>query len=256
MHAPLHLALGDHAGNRLGHARRHHDLRGTVVAIPEDPSHGPLDNGVTRIAYMQACFRGLDEWRLAITDAFAPWRALLAAIAREPPGTVVVWHAGSVSQVVFLRMACWWLRDVPVPMAVITVPPCSGVHAVVLHEPATLAGFAHRRRRIGGRERGALAAAFTVIRDRPEILRRYDNGRLRFLPADHYDPLLLDACAPGWQAAARVVGDAMARCDGRNRMSDAFFCSRLQHLIDTGWIEVTGERRRVAEYQVRLAAGR
>jgi len=70
---------------------------------------------------------------------------------------------------------------------------------------------------------------------------------------DHYDRLLRESCAPSWTPAPRVVGAAMARCDRRNLMSDLFFSSRLQVLIDAGDIEVDAVRSRLREYAVRLA---
>ncbi|MEA3274262.1 MAG: DUF3658 domain-containing protein [Pseudomonadota bacterium] len=55
-----------------------------------------------------------------------------------------------------------------------------------------------------------------------------------------YDALLLESCAPTWTPAPRVVGTAMDRCDEHNRMSDLFFSSRLQVLIDAGAVEADG----------------
>jgi hypothetical protein len=45
----------------------------------------------------------------------------------------------------------------------------------------------------------------------------------------------------------------MGRCDRRNLMSDLFFGSRLQFLIDNGRVEADGPRNRLHEYAVRLA---
>lgn len=70
---------------------------------------------------------------------------------------------------------------------------------------------------------------------------------------DRYDPLLLECCATRWTPAARVVGNAMRLCDGHNLLSDLFFCSRLQFLIEAGRIEADGRRDRLRDYVVRLA---
>ncbi len=55
-------------------------MPGSGLGIPDDLSHGPLDDGRARIDYMRDCFRGYDDWNLDVTDAFAPWRALIARI--------------------------------------------------------------------------------------------------------------------------------------------------------------------------------
>jgi hypothetical protein len=104
-------------------------MPGAVLGIPDDLSHGPLDDGRARIDYMRACFRGYDDWYLDVTDACAPWRALIAV---------------------------------------------------------------------------------------------------------------------------RIVGTAMGRCGEHNPMSDLFFSSRLQFLIDAGRVEADGPRHRLREYAVRL----
>jgi hypothetical protein len=69
---------------------------------------------------------------------------------------------------------------------------------------------------------------------------------------DCHDRLLIDARPMTWTPTARVVGTAMGRCGERNAMSDLFFASRLQVLIDTGRLQADGPRRRLREYAVRL----
>ncbi len=82
-------------------------------------------------------------------------------------------------------------------------------------------------------------------------------GTVRSIPDDlshgPYDPWLMDACAPIWMPAPRVIGTAMGRCGERNAMSNLFLASRLQVLIDSGRIEADGPRHRLREYAVRLA---
>jgi hypothetical protein len=56
----------------------------------------------------------------------------------------------------------------------------------------------------------------------------------------------------GWPKAAYLVVQIMSRCDGHNRMSDLFFASRLQVLIEAGRIEADGARDRLRDYAVRL----
>jgi hypothetical protein len=57
-----------------------HRLPGTALGIPDDLGHGPLDDGRARIDCMRERFRGYDDWYLDVTDAFAPWRAMIARI--------------------------------------------------------------------------------------------------------------------------------------------------------------------------------
>jgi hypothetical protein len=100
-------------------------------------------------------------------------------------------------------------------------------------------------------ERAILADNFLRIRDRTGLLRRWEKGMIVGIPIDHYDPLLAESCPRSWTPAARVVGTAMKRCGPRNPMSDLFFSSRLQVLIETGRVEADAPRHRLRDYRVR-----
>lgn len=250
---PLHIALGDLAADRLRSACEAHGMPGTVLAIPDDPSHGPLDDGRARIDYMRACFRGYDDWRFEGVDAFEPWRGLIERLDAERPGAVLIWSGENLSEATFLAMACWWLRRLPENVLRVPIPEAGGWHQVTAHTPAGLAGLFGSRRAVTDSERVALSEDFVRIRGETGLLRRWEAGRITGVPIDRYDPMLAAACTPTWTPASRVVGRAMAGCDGRNLMSDIFFSSRLQAAIDSGRIEADSPRLRLREYAVRLA---
>jgi len=203
---------------------------------------------------MRDCFRGYDDWYFDITDAFAPWRALIARIDEETPDAVIIWGGDNVSEALFLRMACWWLSQRSVHLLRLAVPGRDGRHYVAIHSPPELADLYTSARELTDTERADYAEDFLRIRAETGLLRRWEEGRILGVSADRYDPLLLEGCTPCWNPAARVVGAAMGQCDGHNLMSDLFFSSRLQLLIDAGRIEAEGSRARLREYAVRLAA--
>lgn len=249
----LHLALGDSAAGCLRAACRTHGMPGSVVGIPDDLSHGPLDDGRARLAYMRACFRGYDDWPFDITDAFAPWQGMIERLNAEQTEAVLVWSGDNVSEGSFIAMACWWLRARPERILRVTMADAAGRCHVATHAPAELADRFSARRLLTDTERATLAQDFTRIRDQTGLLRCWEDGRLIGVPIDCYDQVLLDACAPTWTPAPRVVGTAMSRCGQRNAMSDLFFASRLQVLIDAGSLQADGPRRRLRDYAVRLA---
>jgi hypothetical protein len=251
---PLHIALGDSAEGCLRSACRAHGLPGKAVGIPDDLGHGPLKDGRARVDYMRGCFRGYDDWSLDVTDAFAPWRAMIARIDEARPDAVVLWSGDNASEGTFLAMACWRLRHRQEPMLRVAIAGRNGRHYVAAHHPAELADLFASARALTDTERAALARDFPRLRDETGLLRRWEAGEIAGVPPHRYDPLLLEACGTSWTLAARVVGTAMSRCDGHNRMSDLFFASRLQSLIDAGRIEADGPRDRLREYAVRLAA--
>jgi hypothetical protein len=254
MRSPLHIALGDSAAGCLRAACHAHGMPGSALGIPDDLSHGPLDDGRARIDYMRDCFRGYDDWDLDVADALAPWRALIARIDEARADAVVIWSGDNVSEATFLTMACWWLEPRRVRVLRVAVPGRDGRRYVAVHTPAELAGLFASARELTDIERTDRAADFLRIRGETSLLRRWEEGRIVAAPMDRYDPLLLECCTTRWTVAARVVGTAMGRCDGHSLMSDLFFASRLQRLIDAGRIEADGKRDRLREYAVRLAA--
>lgn len=249
----LHLVLGDSAAGCLREACRSHGLPGTVHGIPDDLSHGPLDDGRARIDYMLACFRGFDDRFGDATDAFEPWRDFLKRIDEEKIGSIVIWNGENVSDITFLAMACWWLADRTEIMRQVTTPRGDGRHYVAIYRPDELAGLFGSARELTKTGRDALAADFLRIRDETGLLRCWEEGGITGIPLDRYDPLLLSSSTSEWTPAARVIGLAMSRCDRHNLMSDLFFSCRLQHLIDAGRIEADGERTRMRDYDIRLA---
>ena len=252
---PLHLALGDSAAGCLRVACRTHGLAGTELSIPDDLSHGPLDDGYARIDYMRACYRGYDDWAFDVTDASAPWRNVIEWLEREKPGAVVIWSGDNVSESTFLAMACWQLRHWPEPVLSVKIPERDNPPYVAIHKPAELADLYSTAHELADSERVVLSEDFERIRSETGLLRRRENGRIIGVPVGHYDCYLLESCTPAWTPAPRVVGAAMARCDTRNLLSDLFFASRLQILIDAGHIEADAMRTRLRDYAVRLTQG-
>jgi hypothetical protein len=229
-------------------------MSGAAFGIPDDLSHGPLDDGRARISYMRDRFRGYDNWYLDVTDAFAPWRAMIARIDEARADAVVIWSGDNASEATFLTMACWWLGNRSDRVLRVAMPGTDGRHYVAIYKPAELADLIASAQELTNTERAVLAADFLRIRGETGLLRRWEEGKILGVPMDRYDPLLLASCPPTWTPAARVVGMAMSRGDGHNLMSDLFFSSRLQLLIDAGRIEADGSRDRLREYAVRLAA--
>lgn len=228
-------------------------MPGTALGIPDDLSHGPLDDGRARMDYMRGCFRGYADWPFQATDAFLPWRAMMERIGRNEPESILVWSGDNVSEATFLAMACWWLRTRSEPLLRVAVPGTDDRYHVALQSPAELADLFTSAQVLTESERADLSEEFVRIRSETGLLRRWNRGQILGAPLERYDPQLIACCPTDWTPAARVVGAAMGRCDPRNRMSDLFFSSRLQVLIDAGRVEALGRRDRLREYAVRRA---
>ncbi len=177
---------------------------------------------------------------------------LVERLEDEKPEAIAIWSGDNVSEATFLAMACWSLAGRPERVLHVAMPGNDGRYHVATHTPAELADFFVSRRELTDVERANLAKEFQRIRDETGLLRGWENGRIIGVPIDRYDSVLIDSCSPTWTAAPRIVGTAMGRCGERNAMSDLFWSSRLQVLIDSGRIEADGPRYRLREYAVRL----
>ena len=198
-----------------------------MLPVLEDPSHGPLDRGDAR-------------------------KALLERLDRDRPDAIVVWSGDNASEATFLRMAAAWLEGRREVLLRVTAPARDGRPYVAVHAPEDLARLYPTRMLLDDEARHALARDFARIRETAAPVRRWEGGRIVGVPLDTYDPLLLGACGPDWRPAARVVGAAMAACDGPNAMSDVFFWARLEALVEAGRLEAEGPPSR-RDRPVRLA---
>lgn len=253
---PLHLTLGDSATGCVRAALSiSPSISQSVMNIPDDLSHGPLDDGVARAEYMRACYRDYDEeWEYDTLDAFAPWLELIERLDRDRHDAVVVWTAENVSEATFLAMVCDQLAGRPEQIVHVTVPGSHGRNYVAVHAPKELRAFLESWRALSDAERAGLAQDFARIRDETGLLRRWQQGQLIGIPMDHYDGLLLEACGARWSLAARVIGIAMGLCDPANSLSDLFFSTRLQALIAAGEIRADGPQSSVRYYSISCAA--
>ena len=238
---PLHLVLGDYGAALLRQDLAGFGLPGQVHCICDDLGHGPLDDGVARVVYMRACYQGCLPWTHTCTDAFAAWRELAGLLAPEPGRAardLIVWRGRNVSETVLLAMACWWLRDHPSPIRVVSMPPRAdgGTH-LGTHARGEVARLVPTARTLTGTARAALAAQLEALRDEGGLRRRWVDEHVVSVPIDAFDDLLIAACTSEWQPAARVVGTAMGRADRRDGLSDVFLCSRLQALLAAGLLE-------------------
>lgn len=210
---PLHLALGEPAATSLAGAIASGGLPGSVHAMLEDPGHGPLGHG----------------------DA---WTALRDRLDRDHPDAIVVWSGDNASEATFLAMVAAWVEGRPEPLLRVAAPGGEGRPYVAVHSPAELARLYPTRTLLDEKARRELARDFARMRDEAAPLRRWEGGRIVGVPVEAYDPLLLDACGTEWRPAARVVGAALAACDGPNAVSDVFLWARLDALVDAGRVEV------------------
>ncbi len=246
----FHLVSFDSTANALRIAFP--DAR--VFCAWDDYSLGPLEDGNERGDFWRDMGRGYSEECLeGVPDCFAPWHEMKSTLAGADSSRIFVWHSGSGSEQVFLRMACHWLAGLHHALLTVRVPARDGVHATAAWPPRQLREFVAHAQLLSPLQREGYAREFAAIAAQPGMLRECDeNDRLHCRPMNVHDDLLLACCSREWQRAVAVVGEAMGRVDPRNAQGDAFWSSRLQYLADAVEIEVDGERIALDKYRVRL----
>lgn len=247
---PLHIVLGDSAGGSLKHACSTLGLPGNVIAIPDELSHGPLHDGRARAAYFRECIYGRYADVGIPNDVFEEWHRLLRLIEEERPPVVVAWSSDAISDMIFLRMACWWLRGFAGSIESVNTSE-GGRHGVGVNGPERLRGLYDARIALDTATRQALAAEFAEMRDRCELLRVHRDGKIDFVATDHFDAYVMSFASREWLPAIRLIGNCLGHRDDQNLIGDSFFEWRLQQLIDSGLLDAEGDRSHMRGYRVR-----
>lgn len=248
----LHLLSSTSAAGSLKAAIDMGLLAGSVFAIDDDYSVGPLLDAQLRRDFWNICLQGAYEGLEPPEDLLAPWELLVQVIERGGITQITLWASESAADQVFLRMACQRLANVPLPMSLVHVPCDEGICAVAHHAPVVLGKFADRVTPMTPQQRYYWAEAFDSIAAHPGLLRVCnEDGEMQYHEPDIYDDLILKQTSADWTVAAQIIGDAMSVIDQRNPQSDAFICWRLQKLIDDGRLEVDAARTDMNAYSVR-----
>lgn len=249
----LHLVLGGSAGGCLRVACRSFGLPGIVHVIQDDLSHGPLNIGSAREKYLRDCYCGYEEYKDYEMDTLASWVSLNEMLDKKPIEQVCIWAGENASEKTFLGMACWYLRIYSGTIVRVGATGLSPLPYIGPHSPKALAKLFKIRQLLDKDDRAVLVESFVHTRDEVLTLRRWEEGDIISVPEDYYDSLLVGCCTNEWTSAARIVGEAMGRCDDHNLVGDVFLTSRLQRLIDNSVLLFNGKRKSLRDYRVRLA---
>lgn len=253
---PLHIALGDSAAGLLRRARANLGLPGVVFSIPDELSHGPLHDGRARSVYFKTRIYGHAPDVPIPDNAFGCWHTLSQKIRSDQPDTIVVWTSDAISDMIFLRMACWHLRDFGGDVASVnTSKGRASWYGVGINSPEMLVAQFANRVVLDAVTRADLAQAFEEIVERNDLLRVYRDGNIVSANSDHFDNYVMSFVTRDWERAVRIVGNCLGHSIDENMISDAFFEWRLQTLLGAGKLEAQGDLSRMNGYQVRLPPG-
>ena len=218
-----------------------------LVPLKWDQTHGILNSLGYNYPHEEVDIDPIEE------DAFKAWELLGENLKQKTVDRIVLWIDSTGSDYVFLRMACYFLKNQEITIAQVSVPANKDIYASAAFPPEVLAPLIKNAVVLSKIYRNQLALEYEQIVAHPELLRECDeNGQLIFKDISVHDHLLIENCDETWLAASRVVGGAMGTCDPRNSLGDAFLSSRLEHLILEDYIEADGPRTALRFFNVRL----
>jgi hypothetical protein len=79
------------------------------------------------------------NWSIYDTDAFAVWRQLKQRLSGKEAERLVIWAGSDGNAYVFVRMACYWLKQLPAEIALVQAPPIMGCHSLDFYTAEQLA---------------------------------------------------------------------------------------------------------------------
>ncbi|CAG35127.1 DUF1835 domain-containing protein [Desulfotalea psychrophila] len=248
----VHLVQGGSAGGCLRLACKSFGLPGSVHLIQDDFSHGPLKNGPAREKYLRDCSRGYADEEEDEINTLAPWLSLSEILDKGSIKQVCIWAGENAAEKTFLEMACWYLRNYAGTIMRVGATGLEQLPYIAPQNPETLVRLFAQGQILERADRTVLVESFIQTRDEESTLRRWEAGEIISVPVDYYDSLLMERCSSQWTWAAKIVGEAMGRCDAHNLLGDVFLTSRLQYLIDQGMLQYKGERKSLRDYWLRL----
>lgn len=249
-----HLASGGSAAGCLRQTIREFGLPGNVIADIDDLSHGPLHDAAARTSYLGECSSSYGNWA-APSEVERFRHDLEDRLTSGDVAEICIWAGDNVSEGLFMAMACAALMGFDGAVTRVGAQGLEPLPYVGPHSPEALSRLFATRVLLSADDRARLAGDYARLREERGALRRWEDGKILTVPADHYDAMIAACCPPQWTAAASVVGTALGKCDGHNLLSDLFVARRLRNLIDAGGIEAQGDRSNLRAYSVRRSTG-
>lgn len=124
-------------------------------------------------------------------------------------------------------------------------------------EPRAAAYFYQRRRRLTETEQAQLLADWKCLREENAPLRAMADGRVRSVPADFYDEIILSCVPEQTQPAAQTVGRAIGKIalEQENHVGDMLIFDRIRALARAGRLEIVHDAPTYREMTIRKCGG-
>jgi Protein of unknown function/Domain of unknown function (DUF1835) len=241
----LHVAPGDSAGASLLRAIRDAGRDEEVLRCRDDLSCGPIesDDPSARMAWW-ARFYGVPDFE----DNFETfWNRVTTTDDR-----LVIWFGRhSAKELAFFLAMADGLGDRSYNIVDVTAARLPAVSLVLTDQLRALLGT---ERPIAAQEREEARGHWRRLRVENAPFRIVTPTGLASVPADYFDPLLIERATREWRKISRVVADAM----GYNlkpywQVGDLMLLSRVVALVGAGKLVADGDPWDMRSSRVRLA---
>lgn len=249
--AKVHLVLGASAGGNVRAAMALDGTNGKVIVLDDDLSHGPLGDLRARGRYLEACLQHYGEQPIQTPRAIENFEACLDELSDSSTLEVCIWAGENASERTFLGLVCLNLQNFKGSITRIGSEGLRSVPYIGAQPPELLVELFERRETVGPTDQSSLVQMYCTLRDSESKLRQWDAGKIQEISLDFYDDLLLSSCPKRWTPVARVVGEAMGRCEEHNLLGDVFLTGRLKQLIASNSVDVHGPQENLRTFKVR-----
>lgn len=281
----VHIVSGDSfAGGmkqalaRLGYADTH-----KLVTLRENYATGPLsqlDTPEGREARSGWFRRNIQEYFTVSNQCEEMYTELVEKLEQIPAAArVILWASGNTSEQTGMRLAVHLLGSRHSDLVVCdTCAICEELYhtpdaSIIYRSSAEIPADKLQEALLHVLEGNKLTAVdiarlsreWQDIAERSHALRIWNEGTMLEVPADYYDPFLLElldqldkqgtpADDEGFVKSARLVGEALGQCD--QYIEDGYLEYRLRELIYSGVLEIKGVPSAMRFYSVRRKQGR
>ncbi|MBO9732464.1 MAG: DUF1835 domain-containing protein [Chitinophaga sp.] len=252
----LHITSSISVAGTLRLAIYEHLLAGDAIGFNELPGIGPLDDGGKRTRYLQSLVFGSHPgYQYAyLNNVFDSWHQLQQRLHAHPVDRLIIWAGSDGNDYVFTRMACWWLREIPVDLWLVNAPTHGG-NDIASYNQQELASLFTQAGQITAHTLNELAREYENIAARPELLRECDeNGQLQFLDEAIYDDTILGYNNDKrWISAVRIIGQIIGFSDRRNPINEVFASGRIKALVAAGKLKARGDMSSMRTFELKRA---
>ena len=204
-----------------------------------------------RIAYFRSIFQmiHLEELEESLERDIA--LPILQSLA-DSEEVLTIWYSDDTNEQMILRVLCYTIpHDRIHTIHVNTLLESEyQIRAVAQLSPDTLTTLLPYAQPISIAQHQQYAKEWAEILQSSSSLHIYEQGKIKSLPEEYYDHLILQACNDQFQNASAIIGRLMGSLD--ENIGDAFIDYRVRTLAQQGALEIKDNSKSMIKMYIRI----